>query len=273
MKGSVFCCMIVAGALLSFSNQASAKGWSWSTVGDDCTASHFHVNDLVSYAETKEQRLPAASTESISPGQNGSIRVHGWNQGDVLVKACVEGAADTDSEARTLVSQISIAQGPGEIEPKGPSHNEHRHWNVSYDVWVPNASNLNLKANNGSIHVETVHGEIRFHTLNGSVHLADVGGDVNGSTTNGSLRIDLTGAAWNGSGLSAETTNGSVNLNLPDNYSAQVAASTVNGRVKVDFPVTISGEIGRNMSFKLGSGGPTIQAKTVNGSVHIGRRA
>jgi DUF4097 and DUF4098 domain-containing protein YvlB len=273
MKGFVCCFVMAAGALLSFSAQASAKAPSWPDSGNGCSANNFHVNDLTSYAESKEQRLPAASMESINPGQNGSIRVHGWNQGDVLVKACVEAAADSESDARALASQVSIAQGPGDIEAKGPSPNDHQHWNVSYEVWLPHASNLNLKANNGSIHVETVQGEIRFHTLNGSVHLADVGGDVNGSTTNGSLSIDLTGNAWQGSGLHAATTNGSVNLNLPDNYSAQVEASTVNGRVKIDFPVTVSGDISKNMSFQLGSGGPTIEAKTINGSVHIGRKA
>jgi hypothetical protein len=273
MKGSVLCFVLATGALLSWSIQATAKTPSWTTAEDNCSASHFHVNDLVSHAEIKEQRLASASTNSINPGQNGSIRVHGWNQSDVLVKACVQTAAPTDSEAQALVSQISIAQGPGQIEPSGPSTNDQRYWNVSYEVWVPNASNLRLEANNGSIHVETVHGEIRFHTQNGSVHLADVGGDVDGSTTNGSLHIDLAGAAWNGNGLRAETTNGSVQVNLPENYSARVEASTVNGRVKVDFPVTVSGEIGKNMSFQLGNGGPTIQAKTVNGSVHIGRRA
>src|SRR5579863_7158566 len=210
MRGSIFCCGTAAAALLSLSMLANAKAPSWSAGETDCTSSHFHVNDLVSYAEIKEQRLPAASTDSINPGQNGSIRVHGWNQGDVLVKACVQTAADTESEARALVSEVSITQGPGQIEPNGPSTNEHRYWGVSYEVWIPNASNLEMKANNGSIHVESVHGEIRFHTQNGSVHLADVGGDVDGSTTNGSLSIDLTGNAWKGSGLRAETTNGSV---------------------------------------------------------------
>jgi hypothetical protein len=37
--------------------------------------------------------------------------------------------------------------------------------------------------------------------------------------------------------------------------------------------VTVSGEIQKNMSFVLGSGGATIEARTVNGSVHIGRRS
>jgi DUF4097 and DUF4098 domain-containing protein YvlB len=64
-----------------------------------------------------------------------------------------------------------------------------------------------------------------------------------------------------------------VRLNLPENFSARVEASTVNGRIHVDFPVTVSGEIGKNMSFQLGSGGPTIHASTVNGSVHIGHKA
>ncbi len=239
----------------------------------DCSAGHFHVNDLVSYAESREQRLPAGSTNSINPGSNGSIRVHGWNNSHVLVRACIQTAAATDSDARALASQISITRGAGAIEPTGPSHSDRQYWGVSYEVWVPNASNLDLNANNGSISVETVRGQIRFKTQNGSVHLAEVGGDVDGSTTNGSVTIDLAGSGWNGNGLHAETTNGSVRLNLPENFSAQVHASTVNGSLKIDFPMTVTGEIGKNMSFQLGGGGPLIEAKTVNGSVRISRRA
>src|ERR1700761_2391660 len=115
MKGSVLC--FVLAALLSWSVQASAKA-SWTSANGECSANSYD-HGLVSYAEVKEQRLTAASTESINPGPNGSIRVHGWNQSDVLVKACVQTAAPSDSEARALVSQISIAQGPGQIEPSG----------------------------------------------------------------------------------------------------------------------------------------------------------
>lgn len=272
MKSSLSYLVLAAFTLINWSVQANATP-RWPAAGDECSARNYHVNDLASYAEMKEQHMAAASGESIDPGANGSIRVHGWDHSDVLVKACVQAAAPSDSEARALVSQVSIAQGPGQIEPKGPSSNDQHHWSVSYEVWVPNASNLSLKANNGSIHVETVHGQIRFRTVNGSVHLSEVGGDVDGSTTNGSLSIDLAGNAWNGNGLRAETTNGSVNLNLPENYSAHVEASTVNGRLKVDFPVTVNGEIGKDMSFQLGNGGPTIEARTTNGSVHIGRRS
>ncbi len=240
----------------------------------ECSADHFHVNDLASYAETKEQRLANASVNNINPGVNGSIRVHGWNNADVQVKACIMTAAETDQQARDLVSQISIVQGPGNIEASGPSNDEHQNWSVSYDVWVPMESNLNLKAHNGSLGVDDVHGQIRFDTLNGSVRLNAVSGDVEGTTTNGSVAIDVANGNWSGKGMHVQTTNGSVRLKLPENVSAHVEASTVNGSVHTDFPATItagSRESRRHLSLDLGSGGPTIEATTVNGSVHITR--
>ena len=272
MKRSFLYPMFAAAVLFVACGSVQARDWT--PAGEkSCSADHFHVNDLVSYAESREQRLPNGATNNINPGQNGSIRVHGWNNSDVLVKACIQAAAASDSEARALASQVSIAQGAGMIEPSGPSTNDRSYWNVSYEVWVPNASNLELKAKNGSIAVESVRGQIHFQTLNGSVKLNEVAGNVEGSTTNGSLLIDVAGSGWTGSGLRAETTNGSVQLNLPENVSAQVQASTVNGRVKVDFPVTVSGEISKTMTFQLGGGGPLIEAKTVNGSIHIAKKA
>lgn len=273
MNRSTLFLFMAAGALSIWPGAIWASQGPAAAQEKNCSADHFHVNDLVSYAELREQRLPAASTNSVNPGVNGSIRVHGWSNSDVLVKACIQAAASSDSEARALASQISLARGSGTIEPSGPSRNEQQYWGVSYEIWVPNASNLNLNANNGSISVEGVQGEIRFKTQNGSVHLTEVGGDVDGSTANGSLTIDLAGNGWKGNGLRAETTNGSVRLNLPENFSAQVHASTVNGSLKVDLPVTVTGEIGKNMSFQLGGGGPLIEATTVNGSVRISKRA
>jgi putative adhesin len=238
-----------------------------------CSANDSHSDGLVSYAESREQRLALASMNQINPGQNGSIAVHGWNQSDVLVKACLRTAAESDADARALASQVAIVRGPGSIEPDGPASTHRRQWNLSYEIWVPSQANLSLEAHNGSLKIDTVHGQIRFHTVNGSVHLAQLGGDVDGATTNGSVTITLTGNRWEGNGLRMETTNGSVRLNVPANYSAQIEASTVNGGMHVDFPITMSGNIGKTLAFQLGGGGATIQAKTVNGAVHIARQS
>lgn len=239
---------------------------------ESCSANRNRDNGRANYAEFREERLPTASLNYVHPGQNGSIHVQGWSSGDVLVKACIQTSAPTDAEAQELASQVKIANGAGDIEPSGPTEDHDRYWNVSYDVWVPAASNLKLQTSNGSISVEGVRGEMRAETLNGSVHLREVAGNVDVSTTNGSVIFDLTNSAtagWSSSGFKLSTTNGSVRLNVPRDFSARVEASTVNGSIHTDFPVTVSGEIGKHMNFTLGSGGPLVEAKTVNGSVRI----
>ena len=271
MKSSVLYLTVLGTAFALFATPALARQSTAAKAGDSCSA-HFKAGELASYAESRDERLPNSSTNYINPGSNGSIRVHGWTNSDVLVRACIQTAAPSDSEARTLASQVTITRGPGMIEPSGPPNAARQYWGVSYEIWVPNRANVEMKANNGSIALDSLAGQIRFHTQNGSVHLSDVAGDVDGSTVNGSLSIDLAGSGWKGNGLRAETKNGSVRLSLPENFSAQVQASTVHGRINIDFPVTVSGEIGKSLSFQLGSGGPVVEAKTVNGNVSIARK-
>src|SRR5271156_3031124 len=86
----------------------------------ECSANNYE-NGLATYAESRDQRLAANSTKQKAPGENGSVRVHGWDQSDVLVRACIQTAAPSESEARALASQVKIAEGPGKIEPNGPS--------------------------------------------------------------------------------------------------------------------------------------------------------
>jgi DUF4097 and DUF4098 domain-containing protein YvlB len=71
------------------------------------------------------------------------------------------------------------------------------------------------------------------------------------------------------------TTNGGVNLMMPENYSAHIETSTVNGNVASDFPLNVPmterGRLPKEISVDLGSGGATIRAKTTNGGVHLGK--
>lgn len=271
MKKLAFASILVAAMSIVPLKAAQAQENSGSPRSERNCSANDYENGLATYAETRDQRLAAAPSNRIDPGQNGSVSVHGWSQGDVLVRACIQTAAPSDSEARSLAAQVKIAKGAGQIEPDGPSEDHRHHWNVSYEIWLPSTTNMDIHANNGSIGIDSVHGQIRFDTTNGSVHLNHVGGDVDGSTTNGSLKIDLAGDRWEGKGLRAETTNGSVRVSVPENYSARVEASTVNGGVHVGFPITVSGEIGKNLSFDLGSGGAPIEARTTNGAIYIGR--
>jgi hypothetical protein len=245
---------------------------------DWCSDRGWHSDNMVQHSEVREEHLAATAETMIDPAQNGSIHVQGWANSDILVKACVRASAEDMGTAQALAKQVTVTDGPGRVVAKGPANTGgHAGWSVSYEVWVPAAANLQLKAFNGSIHLEGTTGQIRAHTLNGSLHLKDVGGDVEAETQNGSLTLELASSGWHGKGLKLNTTNGSVRLNLPATFSAEVEASTVNGRVKSDFP-TGEDESDRNhqrhnLAFTIGAGGPKIEARTVNGSVQISRQS
>jgi DUF4097 and DUF4098 domain-containing protein YvlB len=106
------------------------------------------------------------------------------------------------------------------------------------------------------------------------VRLQDVGGRVNGETRNGGLNVTLNGSKWDGEGLDVQTSNGGVDLRIPDDYNAELETRTVNGGLRIDFPITVQGELTsrRGLSTTLGSGGPLIRARTTNGGVTIRRR-
>jgi DUF4097 and DUF4098 domain-containing protein YvlB len=229
-----------------------------------------HNDHLVSHCEMKEQTLAASKgTIQIDPGMNGGIRVSGWDRADVWVRARIDTAADTDSEAKSMVPNIRFASGAGQIRAEGPTMDEHHNWAVSYEIFAPRQSDLQMKSFNGGIHLADLRGTISFEALNGGVTLERMAGEINGHTTNGGLHITLAGDRWDGSGLNVETTNGGVRLDIPSSYSAHIETSTVNGGVDVDFPITLHGRIDRNLAFDIGNGGPTIRATTTNGGIKI----
>jgi putative adhesin len=227
---------------------------------------------LVNSCEMREQTLPATDgTLNVDGRMNGGIAIKGWERKEILMRARVQTSGPTEAEAKELARQIQIESGGSKILASGPENRKDHWWTVSYEIFVPLHSDLSLKTNNGGISISDVNGRVNFTALNGGVSLKRVGGYVHGGTTNGGLSIELSGDRWDGEALDVSTTNGGVNMSIPENYSARLETGTVNGRVKVDFPVTVQGEISRELAVNLGAGGATIKAMTVNGGVSIHR--
>jgi hypothetical protein len=203
--------------------------------------------------------------------ENGGIEVSGEDRSDVQIEARVEAWASSESDARDILKKVTVETSGDSIRDSGPHHWGNSGYGVSYKVRGPRRLAVDLKTENGGIDIAHLEGEIRFDTTNGGVGLDDLAGDVRGSTTNGGLDITLSGKSWRGQGLNAETTNGGVNLKIPEHYSAHLETGTVNGGISLSFPITIQGDIKNSLSTNLGSGGPTIHAETTNGGVQIDR--
>jgi DUF4097 and DUF4098 domain-containing protein YvlB len=226
-------------------------------------------SDRPYYCEVREEKLAGGIPLRVDASPNGGIRVRGWDRNEVALRARLVAYADSEQDARQLAAQVRIETGGGEIRARGPERENDSHFVVSFELNVPQQSNLTLKTVNGGISVRDLHGTVNFDAVNGGVRLENIGGDVRGETNNGGLTIDLTGERWEGAGLDVETHNGGVRLNLPANYSAELETGTTNGGLNVDFPITVQGRVGKRLHTTLGAGGPKIRAMTYNGGVSI----
>jgi putative adhesin len=235
----------------------------------------YENNRLYGHCEIKEQTLPAGGAITVDGKTNGGISIKGWERNEILVRSKIETRAPTQAEADQLAGTVRIETLALSTHAEGPAPRDDYQWYVSYEIFVPRRSDLSLQAHNGGISITDVNGRIDLKTTNGGVNLVRVGGNVQGNTTNGGVNVVLNGARWEGEELNIKTTNGGVNLIMPDNYSAHLETGTVNGNVSFGFPVNVTlterGRMPKDVSVDLGSGGPTVRARTTNGGVRVGR--
>lgn len=210
---------------------------------------------------------------SIDGQRNGGIRVIGWDGDSVRVSARIQAQAPTDAIAKAMLPRIHVITDGRGVRAEGPDmeREDDTGWSVSYVAYVPRRFDLDLEAHNGSLDVSGVSGKLDLRTVNGSLAVSEIGGDVRANTRNGSLNVRLSGKAWDGAGLDAETRNGPVRLSVPESYSASLEVGTVNGPIRTDIPVTVSGRISRELNVPLGGGGKPIRVHTTNGPVTISR--
>lgn len=237
---------------------------------DRCRRNH-HGDRRETHCEVRETRLGARETVRVDGRENGGAVIRAWDGRDVLVRARIQSSAPTVAEARRMAQEIRVSTGE-EIHATGPETGRRSHWSVSYEIFVPRRTNLEVEAVNGSIAVRNVTGRMSLRTHNGPLSLDGVGGDVRGRTDNGPLSVTLAGSRWEGGELDVETSNGPVNLSIPEGYSASLTTGTVNGPMNIDIPVTVQGRFPRRFTTELGRGGAPVRVVTTNGPVNVRRR-
>ena len=224
------------------------------------------------FCEIREQTVPGVGRLTVDTDRNGGVTVKGWLRNDVLIRSRVESWAGSVDEARALTALVRVDAAAGQVKASGPQPRPDAAWSVSYEIFVPQMTDLNTVAFNGGISLSDIRGHIGFNTQNGGVQLTRLAGDVSGQTQNGGIQVELAGMTWEGGQLEARTTNGGVTVAMPANYSARIQTGTVNGAVDSDFPVSDPGQ-GRvrrqNLDFSVGSGGPLIHVSTTNGGVRL----
>ena len=123
------------------------------------------------------------------------------------------------------------------------------------------------ESTNGTVEAHMLKARLKVETTNGRLELTDVDGGVKAETTNGSIRArNLDG--W-GEGISLESTNGSIDLEL-GRATGDLQAELSNGSIDIKVPGAQVIELSkRSAHVKIPGKNQKIKLETSNGSIHI----
>lgn len=217
-------------------------------------------------------KLPAEDVLVIK-NINGDINAEGTSGDEIEVTATKSG--DGAEEVRIQVVKLNdgimiCALYPGffssgNCESNSHFGNNHNNAKVTFNVRLPQNLRFTGKSVNGGVYAESLGRYVDASSVNGSIRVSTRSW-ASASSVNGSIEARLGRADWSGD-LEFKTVNGSVKVELPANASTEVSFNSVNGHLDSDFPLTVQGSIGRHsVHGTIGSGGRSLEIKTVNGS-------
>jgi len=157
-------------------------------------------------SQSDKKATPSEFTETATPGQRleldletgGSVRVTGWSESRVQVRAFLSGRDWQD----TKVSLDRISGGlrlrSWQEEDRTSSSTSHR-----FEVQVPRRYDLRLSSAGGGIELSDVEGEFRGHTGGGEIEIRHAKGRASLTTGGGEIHVtdsDLSGSVSTGGG-------------------------------------------------------------------------
>lgn len=149
------------------------------------------------------------------------------------------------------------------------------------------AGNVETETNDGGLRLREIEGAVRSRTSDGSIVGIDLTGDVDVSTGDG--RIELAGNFGRLTAITSDgsikvrctmdcdspedwmirSSDGSITLTLPSDFSAELEASTGDGRIVNELPITKSIESKTRIKGTMGRGGKLVLLRTSDGRITI----
>ncbi|HVO80580.1 MAG TPA: DUF4097 family beta strand repeat-containing protein [Terriglobales bacterium] len=159
---------------------------------------------------------------------------------------------------------------------------------VRISLQVPRNSDLDLHSGDGNITVDAVKGEVRLDSGDGDLIGRSLDGVLNAETSDGNIRVNgrfdrldlhtgdgrIDAEVAPGSKMSSSwalrTSDGTVTLRLPQDFSTDLDAHTGDGRVSSDFPITVSGSLKENsLRGRLNGGGALLELRSGDGNIRL----
>jgi DUF4097 and DUF4098 domain-containing protein YvlB len=230
---------------------------------------------------------PTVVTETL----NGAVTVRGVEgQNDVQVTATLSARGDTLEEANKKLEKMIVfmSQDGDRVTLRFRSSEQptdaRKHTSVEFDILMPIhgdidvdtsngevtvaniAGTVKVETSNGKIDIDHVVGSIRLDTNNGAINMSDIDGSIDAETSNGAVvfRGHLLGDTHR-----MRTSNGAIEVAIPQDLALRIDASTSNGSISTNLPL-IGDTEGKSWSATLNPpSASTLDLQTSNGSIRI----
>jgi hypothetical protein len=244
--------------------------------------------------DTVEKRFAVSGAPQVKVGTfDGSVEVSTWDRPEVLV-VIEKRAMDKAAADRMLVT----AEQNGDrvtVDVRNTSdgglHLNFGSIGARVTVTVPAKAQIEASTGDGRVNVRDVEGDLSVRTGDGAIRLEHVNGAVDAQSGDGSIEIEgmirrLTARSGDGrvrvnaanahpsSDWTLATGDGSVVLDVPEGFSAELDATTGDGRVEVrglPFSGSSNARARRAARGQIGSGGARITIRSGDGSITVRR--
>jgi len=208
-------------------------------------------------------------------GVNGSILFKHTDQNEYTVSVSKTIFSESESDAKEYMSNLRVtvesAGGAIIISTIQPEDNGGRILKVNYEIEVPKYLALEVVQDNGDVTLDSVFSETKIEMTNGIVELVDHDSSVDIMLVNGNVVGNVYVPA-NIEGLCAiSIINGTIDLRLPIETSAQFSASLVNGSYTISDSLDLQNIIRteNSISGTLNQGDGTVDLNVENGIIQV----
>ncbi len=280
---------------------------AWLTAGCDITVGL----DAARFLDRQKKDFQVTGTPDLVLSTfDGTIEVRAWDRPEVSVeiekRAANKRQAD-EIEVKTSQSGNRITVDVRSPEETRAHIGFSQSRSARLIVSVPRETNLDARTGDGSISVERLSGKLQLNTGDGTVHVTETSGELRAHTGDGTMtleRVDGRVDADTGDGsitlngklegvrlktgdgslrLRADsgsrmtddwdirTGDGSVTLELPEAFDADLDAHAGDGGVSMR-TIAVKGDVSRNtVRGQIGTGGRSLRVRTGDGGITISR--
>jgi DUF4097 and DUF4098 domain-containing protein YvlB len=219
---------------------------------------------------------------------DADIRVDAWDQNTIEARVTSEYYKMGERGIRITEHQTGDSV---QIEVRFPNEIhffDMRRRRVNVEIHMPREGRLNLHTGDGNIQVSNLKGSLDLESSDGNQELDGVDGVLRARAGDGHIRVTgrfdglelstgdgrIEARALPGSNINSSWSlhagDGSVTLQLPDHFAADVDLHTGDGHITLDMPVTVEGKLGeKNIRGKMNGGGNLLTVHTGDGSIRL----